>query len=50
MRAFSPWVTYVIAPETLTPPASDQVVYQDDHCDHYQDVNQIATDVADESE
>jgi hypothetical protein len=31
-------------------PACDQVVYQDDHCDHYQDVNQIAADVTDESQ
>jgi hypothetical protein len=34
----------------LTSPARDQVVYQDDHGDHYQDVNQITTEVADESE
>jgi hypothetical protein len=39
----------VVAPWTLTP-ASNQVVYQDDHCDHYQDVNQIATEVSDESQ
>ena len=31
-------------------PAGDQVVYQDDHCHHDQDVNQIATEVTDEPE
>jgi hypothetical protein len=31
-------------------PATDQVVYQDDHCDYYQDVNQVAAKVADESQ
>jgi len=31
-------------------PASNQVVYQDDHCNHYQDVNQVATDVTDETQ
>ena len=30
--------------------ASDQVVYQDDYHHHYQDVNQIPTEVADESQ
>ena len=29
-------------------PASDQVVYQDDHSYDQQDVNQAATDVTDE--
>jgi hypothetical protein len=27
-----------------------QVVYQDDHGEHHQDVNKIATEVADESD
>jgi hypothetical protein len=31
-------------------PASDQVVYQDDHRYHDQDMNQVATDVTDESQ
>jgi hypothetical protein len=40
---------YLIPPLNPTA-AGDQVVYQDDHSDHYQDVNQIATEMADESE
>jgi hypothetical protein len=36
-------------PSDLTP-ASDQVVYQDDHRDHYQDVNQVSTEVTNEAQ
>jgi hypothetical protein len=31
-------------------PATDQVVYQDDHRYDHQDVNQVATDVTEESQ
>ena len=32
------------------PTARDQVVYQDDYGDHYQDVNKISAEVTDESQ
>jgi hypothetical protein len=34
----------------LTSPPRDQVVDQDDHCHHYQDVNQVATEATDETQ
>jgi hypothetical protein len=38
---------YLSAGYALGTPASDQVIYQDDHCYHDQDVNQVATEVTD---
>jgi len=49
LREFSLACLFAVAFE-LTAPAGNQVVNQDDHCDHYQDVNQVSTEVTDESE